>query len=85
MVFLGIKVSESGIQPSARLLNSIKNFPIPKDVTTVKSFLGLSGFFRKFVARFLQIAEPLTMLTRKNNEFCWSDAQQEAFVLLKKN
>ena len=83
VVFLGIKVSENGIQPSARLLNSIKNFPIPKDVTAVKSFLGLSGFFRKFIARFSQIAEPLTMLTRKNNEFNWSDAQQKAFELLK--
>ena len=83
VVFLGIKVSESGIQPSARLLNSIKNYPIPKDVTAIKSFLGLSGFFRKFIAKFSQISEPLTMLTRKNNEFYWSEAQQKAFELLK--
>ena len=49
----------------------------------VCSFLGLSGFYRKYVKNFSRIALPLTILTRKHTTFCWSDSQQHAFDTLK--
>ena len=64
-------------------MNTIQNRPKPQSVHEVRSFLGLSGFYRKFVKNFSHIALPLTLLTRKHTTFCWGESQQHAFDTLK--
>ncbi|XP_036347413.1 uncharacterized protein LOC118756776 [Rhagoletis pomonella] len=81
--FLGHEISSSGIAPGEMKTQCIKEFPRPTNVTQVRQFLGLTGFFRKFVGRYSQLACPLTMLLKKDISFQWEKQQQEAFIKLK--
>jgi hypothetical protein len=53
-------VTSEGVKPDPEKVKAIKNFPIPKNTTDVKSFLGLTGYHRKFIPRFSKIAKPST-------------------------
>lgn len=81
--YLGHVLGASGNCPGERNVAKIKNFPAPCNATDVRSFLGLSGYYRKYVYRYGEIAEPLNRLTRKNCVFYWGQEQQEAFDHLK--
>ena len=59
------------------------NWKPPKNVSEVKSFLGLAGYYRKFVEGFSKIASPLTKMTRKYVKYDWVDAYQQSFEELK--
>ncbi|KAK1649006.1 hypothetical protein QYE76_066811 [Lolium multiflorum] len=72
-----------GIEVDPAKIEAIESWPQPKTVTQVRSFLGLAGFYRRFVKDFGSIAAPLNELTKKDVPFVWGDAQQEAFVILK--
>jgi hypothetical protein len=82
-VDLGYVVTEQGIEVDPAKIEAIKNWPQPKTVAQVRSFLGLAGFYRRFVKHFGSIAAPLNELTKKDVPFVWGDAQQEAFLILK--
>lgn len=69
--YLGFEVSKDGIEPGRRKLLSLENFPEPKDVRSVRSFMGLASYFRKFVKGFAIIAKPLSDLLKKNINFQW--------------
>ena len=73
------------IKPIQDKVTLIKHFPIPKTKKNVRSFLGLIGFYRKFIPNFADIAVPLTDLTKKNvpNKVKWLDIHQESFDKLK--
>ena len=84
---LGHLVSQKGIWPDPKKTEIIRNFPAPKDVTGVKSFMGVINYFRKFIPNCSILAEPLLSLTRgmkkvKSN-FVWGDDQQAGFEALK--
>lgn len=81
--YLGHLITASGIKPNPAKLSAIKNFKIPKNVTQVKSFLGLSGYYRKFIKNFSTISKPLTELTKKGTKFDWDMNRQNSFDLLK--
>jgi hypothetical protein len=83
VVFLGYVVTEQGIKVDLAKIEAIENWPQTKTVTQVRSFLGLTGFYRRFVKDFGSIAAPLNELTKKDVSFVWGDAQQEAFMILK--
>ncbi|KAK1649494.1 hypothetical protein QYE76_067299 [Lolium multiflorum] len=72
-----------GIEVDPAKIEAIESWPQPKTVTQVRSFLGLAGFYRRFVKDFGSIAAPLNELTKKDVPFVWGDAQQEAFMILK--
>ena len=81
--YLGHLISADGIRPLPNKLDSIKHMPAPKDVKEIKQFLGLIGYYRKFVPRFADISRPLTTLTKKDQKFEWTPACQKSFKLLK--
>ena len=64
-------------------LAGVRNWPAPKNVTEVQSFLGFLNFYRRFVRDFSTIAQPLNALTRKDTPWQWGSHQQEAFDHLK--
>ena len=81
--YLGHIVSGEGITPLPEKLVSIQKMWPSKTPKEVKQFLGLIGYYRKFVPRFSDLARPLNALTRKNVEFEWTQVCQESFDLLK--
>ena len=81
--YLGHRVTEEGLLPDPSLLAAIKEIPPPKTATEVRSFLGLAGYYRRYVKGFAAIAAPLHALTRKDAVFHWSEDCQTAFDQLK--
>ena len=81
--YLGHKVTEEGLLPDPSLLAAIREIPPPKTPTEVHSFLGLAGYYRRYVKGFAAIAAPLHALTRKDAVFHWSEDCQAAFDHLK--
>ena len=77
--YLGHLITKDGVKLNPEKIEAIKNFIIPKNVTNVQSFLGLAGYYRKFIKNFSTIAKPLTELTKKTKSFNWSDKCLEAF------
>jgi hypothetical protein len=84
MTFLGHKISENGVEPDARKVESIENFPTPRSPKQLKSFLGLTGYYRRFVPQFSTIAAPLHKLLKKDVNYVWGEAQEIAFLTLKR-
>ena len=81
--YLGHLISPEGISPLPNKLDSIKHMPVLNSVKEIKQFLGLTGYYRKFVPRFADISRPLTTLTKKDTKFERTPACQKSFKLLK--
>jgi hypothetical protein len=81
--FLGLLVSGQGIKILPERVEAIRNFPTPKNLKEVRRFLGMAGFYGRFIKHFSSIAEPLHTLKRKNARFVCGEAQQSAFERLK--
>ena len=81
--YLGHLISPEGISPLPNKLDSIKHMPVPNSTKEIKQFLGLTGYYRKFVPRFADISRPLTTLTKKDAKFEWTSGCQKSFELLK--
>nr|GEZ45693.1 putative reverse transcriptase domain-containing protein [Tanacetum cinerariifolium] len=81
--FLGNVVNCSGIHVDPSKVESVKNWKTPKSSTEIRLFLGLAGYYQRFIENFSKIAKPLTLLTQKNKTYVWSDKQDEAFRILK--
>ena len=79
MQYLGHLISADGIQP----LPEKAKMPAPKNPKEVKQFLGLVGYYRKFVPRFADISRVLTHLTKKDVEFKWTPECEKCFLILK--
>ena len=71
------------MQPDPWKISAVKDFPVPRNMKQIRSFLELCNYYRKFVRNFAKIAEPLKKFTRKKIVFLWSDKCQEAFEQLK--
>jgi O-acetyl-ADP-ribose deacetylase (regulator of RNase III) len=83
VTFLGHKFDENGVSVLEDKVRVIKQYPRPNTVKRVKSFLGLVGYYRRFIFRFSQITAPLRKLLKKDTKFCWSDECEAAFAKLK--
>ena len=81
--YLGHIVSGDGIKPIPEKVSAIQQMPRPYTPKEVKQFLGLVGYYRKFIPHYADIARPLHALTRKDTAFEWSDICQRSFDLLK--
>jgi hypothetical protein len=80
---LGHIIDERGIQVDPSKITAIVEWVPPKNPTEVRSFLGLAGYYRRFIQNFSSIAVPLTRLTRKKEKFEWGPEQEKAFGELK--
>ena len=83
VAFLGHIVSSEGIRVDSQKIEAVKKCSRPTSATYIKSFLGLAGYYRRFVEGFSSIASPLTILTQKMVKFQWSDDCEKSFVKLK--
>ena len=81
--YLGHLISADGIQPLPEKLKSIAKMPAPRNPKEVKQFLGLVGYYRKFIPRFADISRVLTHLTKKDVEFKWTPECENCFQILK--
>lgn len=82
--FLGYLVSDKGVRPDPNKVAPVMNFPRPRDVSQVRSFMGICSYYRRFIRDFAKIAEPLIALTRRSEVgFQWTDEAEAAFKQLK--
>ncbi|GKA67774.1 putative reverse transcriptase domain-containing protein [Tanacetum coccineum] len=83
--FLRHVVNQSGIYVDPSKIEAVKNWKAPITPSKVRSFLGLAGYYRHFIANFSKITKPLTSLTQKNQKYEWGGIDEEAFQTLKNN
>ena len=81
---MGHIISDRGVSVNPAKVEAMLNWEALKSVMEVRSFLGLAGYYRRFIEGFSSIAAPLTKLTRKDENFEWSDQCEQSFQQLKK-
>ncbi|GKC34023.1 putative reverse transcriptase domain-containing protein [Tanacetum coccineum] len=77
--FLGHVVNQNGIHVDPSKIEAVKNWKTHTNPSEIRSFLGLAGYYRQFIANFSKIAKPLTSLTQKNQKYVWGTEQEDAF------
>jgi hypothetical protein len=81
--FLGHVVSAEGISVDPSKIQAVRDWPVPRTVKEIQSFIGLAGYYRRFVQDFSKIAAPITRLTRKGERYEWTEECASAFEKLK--
>ena len=76
-------MSREGISADVQKVEAVRSFPRPNDLTSLRTFLGLASYYRRFIPSFSTVASPLYALTHKNAEFYWGQFEQIAFDRLK--
>eukprot|EP00854_Cymbomonas_tetramitiformis_P034705 gene34705-biopygen35871 len=82
--FLGHTISKEGSKPQHDKVEAVRNWPPLENVTHVRQFLGLAGYYRKYILGFSEIAHPLTQLTKSSTPWEWGTLQEWAFNELKR-
>jgi hypothetical protein len=83
--FLGHVINEHGVTMEKSKVDAVLKWPVPTDINDVRAFLGLAGYYRKFVNNFSKISTPLSELLKKENKFEWGEKQAASFEALKKS
>ncbi|GKC31494.1 putative reverse transcriptase domain-containing protein [Tanacetum coccineum] len=81
--FLGHVINSQGIHVDPEKIKAVKNWVSPTTPTEIHQFLGLTGYYRRFIKDFSKIAKSLTELTQKNKKYIWGEDQESVFQLLK--
>lgn len=82
--YLGHFVDSSGIKMQPSKVAAVQDFPVPKSVRDIKAFIGLCGYYRKFIPNFSKISEPLSRLTKKEEKFIFGPEQILAFETMRR-
>ncbi|KAL5560612.1 hypothetical protein UlMin_036823 [Ulmus minor] len=82
--FLGHVISKDGLSVDPAKIEAVSKWAAPTSVTEIRSFLGLAGYYRRFVEGFSTLAAPLTALTKKDRKYEWSDKCEQSFQELKR-
>ena len=80
---MGHIITAEGLKPNPRITDAVQNFPTPGNVQGVQRFLGMASYYRRFIAGFAKIAQPLHHLTAKDVPFQWSPECEAAVTTLK--
>ena len=83
LIFFGHVVSAAGVAVIPDKMQAILEWPTPKSVKDIRSFLGLAGYYRRFIEGFSKIAKAFTDLLKKDKKFIWTDKAEESFQTLK--
>jgi hypothetical protein len=83
--FLGHTISKDGISVDPSKVQEVMDWKPPKSVNQIRSFLGLAGYYRRFILDFSRIAKPLTELLKKGVKFVWSEGCEKAFHTLRQH
>ena len=81
--YLGHIISAKGISPNPDKVRAVRDYPVPTNVRAIREFLGIAGYYRRFIPNFAKVAQPLYHLIKKDVQYMWSSACQEAFTRLK--
>jgi hypothetical protein len=81
--YLGHVIGQTGMRPDEKRIEAVKEYPKPKSTRQLKGFLGLVGYYRRFIPNCSKIAKPLTELLKKDAPYVWNDKMEEAFASLK--
>ncbi|GKE30662.1 putative reverse transcriptase domain-containing protein [Tanacetum coccineum] len=81
--FLGHLIDSQGLHVDPAKIEAVKNWASPTTPTEIRQFLGLAGYYRRFIKGFLKIAKSLTELTQKNKKYIWGEDHESAFQILK--
>jgi len=84
VIYLGHKCTENGAMPDPSKSSCVTEYPVPKTVKQLQSFLGFVNYYRKFIPNFSEIASSLNKLMKKNTKYIWTNECQVAFETLKK-
>ena len=82
--FLGHILSENGVSVDPSKVQEVMNWKAPTTVPEIRSFLGLAGYYRRFIPDFSKIAKPMTSLLQKDHKFVWTEECEAAFHTLRK-
>ncbi|GJZ71770.1 putative reverse transcriptase domain-containing protein [Tanacetum coccineum] len=82
--FLSYVIDNKGVHVDPAKIKAIKNWAAPTTPTKVRKFLGLAGYYQRFIEGFSLISKPLTKLTQKDKKYEWGKEEEEAFSTLKK-
>jgi hypothetical protein len=83
--FLGHTISHDGISVDPSKVQEVMDWKPPKSVHQIRSFLGLAGYYRRFIPDFSRITKPMTELLKKGVKFVWSEACEKAFHTLRQH
>ena len=81
--FLGHVISDQGLETDSSKIRAIKEYPRPKNISELRSFLGLASYYRKFICNFAKIAAPLYELIKKDVRYDWTEEKESSFQRLK--
>ena len=79
VAFLGHVLSAEGVAVDPAKIEAVKEWDQPRNVTKIRSFLGLAGYYRRFIKNFSKIARPMTNLLKKTKEFEWTPKCEQSF------
>ena len=76
-------MTKEGISIDPKKIRAIEEWPVPKDITNIQSFMGITGYYQRFIEGFSRIANPKTSLQKKGKKFEWSQKCEDSFKKLK--
>ena len=79
VAYLGHIITEEGVKPDQQKIQAVRNYPTSRTPKGIKEFLGLTGYYRRFIPEFSKTARPLPQLLKKDTVFDWGPSQQTAF------